>query len=113
MSPAGEEFVSEEMTPVSGTADLAGLSRREPGLPGRFRWRGREYRVAGVVRTWKTHGPCKSGGGEVYLRRHWYKVLTDPRAVMTIYCERQARSSRRPKARWFIYTIERNAGDRP
>jgi hypothetical protein len=101
-----EEFVGEAMTPVGGTGDAAAMGRGEPGLPGRFRWRGREYRIAGLIRKWKSSGPCRSGGGEVYLRRHWYKVLTEPPGVMTIYCDRQAKDRKRPKARWWVYTVE-------
>ncbi|HUT58324.1 MAG TPA: DUF6504 family protein [Phycisphaerae bacterium] len=101
-----EQFVSEPITPVPGTADVRAMARGEPGLPGRFTWRGREYRVAEVIQSWKTSGPCRSGGGEVYLRRHWHKILTEPCQVMKVYCERQARSSRRPKARWWLYSIE-------
>lgn len=105
-SDNAEEFICEEMTPVPGTGDVAAMSRREPGLPGRFTWRGDEYRIAGVIRKWTSSGPCRSGGGEMYLRRHWYKVLTDSPTVMTIYCDRQAKNRKRPKARWWIYTVE-------
>ena len=42
----------------------------------------------------------------MYLRRHWYKVLTDPPMIMTIYCDRQAKNRKKPKARWWVYTIE-------
>ena len=105
-----EEFVSEELKPVPGTADPLPMARGEPGLPGRFLWRETEYRLVGVIRTWKTSGPCRSGADEVYLRRHWYEILTEPREVMTVYCERQPRLSRRPKARWWIYTVRRGPG---
>ena len=94
------------MTPVAGSGRAAAMARGEPGLPERFTWRDTEYRVLGVIGQWKTSGPCKSGADEMYLRRHWYRIVTEPRAVMTVYCERQARSSRRAKSRWFIYTIE-------
>ena len=102
---AHEEFIGEPMTPVAGTGDAAAMARGEPGLPARFTWRGREYRIAGVIRTWKSTGPCRSGGGEVYLRRHWYEVRTDPPAVMTVYCDRQAKDRKHPKARWWVYTV--------
>jgi hypothetical protein len=102
---AREQFVCEALTPVPGTGDAAAMARGQPGLPGRFCWRGREYRIAGVIRQWKSTGPCRSGGGEIYLRRHWYKVLTDPPGVMTIYCDRQAKDRRHPKARWWVYTV--------
>jgi len=105
-SKGPEEFVSEEMTPVAGTGRAAAMARGEPGLPDWFTWRSTEYRVRGVIRQWKTSGPCKSGAPEMYLRRHWYRIVTEPRAVMTVYCERQARSRKRAKSRWFIYTVE-------
>lgn len=100
------QFVSEEITPVPGTGRAVDMARGEPGLPIRFTWRGAEYRVAGVIHRWKTSGPCHHGSGEIYLRRHWYRIRTDPPAVMTVYCERQARSRQRAKSRWFLYTLE-------
>jgi phosphoribosylglycinamide formyltransferase-1 len=103
---AGAAFVCEPIVPVPGSGDSAGASRGEPGLPHAFDWQGRRYRLAGVVRAWKTSGPCRHGSGEMYLRRHWYRVLTDPPAIMTLYCDRQARTPGRPKARWWLYTIE-------
>ena len=108
-----QEFVGEAMVPAKATSDTAAMSRGEPGLPERFTWRQAQYRIAGVLERWKTSGPCKSGAAEMYLRRHWYRVLVEPadregdrRRILTIYCERQARSSKRPKARWWIYTAE-------
>lgn len=100
-----EEFICEELVPVAGTADASAMSRGEPGLPRRFTWRKTGYRVLGVVRQWKTSGPCRSGSDEVYLRRHWYQVLVEPSAVMTIYCDRQAKDRKHPKARWWVYTV--------
>ena len=100
-----EEFICEALTPVAGTGDASDMARGEPGLANRFTWRGREYRIAGVIRQWKTSGPCRNGSGEMYLRRHWYQVLTDPPLIMTIYCDRQAQNRKRPKARWWVYTI--------
>ena len=99
----GGRFVSEPLEPVPGTADASAAARGEPGLPARFRWRGAEYRVAGIVRTWKTTGPCRNGSSEVYLRRHWYEIVTEPRAVLSVYCQRQAKSSRGVAPRWFVY----------
>ena len=96
------EFVSEELVPIPGTADTAAMSRGEPGLPLRFRWRKQEHTVVEVLRTWKS---SKMDMGESYLKRHWYEILTDSRLQLTIYCERQQRSSGRPKSRWWVYTI--------
>ncbi len=104
-------FICEAMTPVAGTGDATAMARGEPGLPKLFTWREQEYRIAGVIKQWKTSGPCRSGGSEMYLRRHWYKVITDPPMIMTIYCDRQAKNRKRPKARWWIYTIEPAGSD--
>ena len=108
MKTTPEEFICEELTPVAGTADAAAMARGEPGLPGRFLWRGRPFRVAGLIEAWKTVGPCRSNSRskEMYLRRHWYRVLVEPGRVMTIYCDRQAKDRNRPKSRWFIYSAE-------
>ena len=103
----GEEFISEPIKPVEGTFDPAGMTRAEPGLPGRFIWRGTEYVVVDVIEVWKESGPCKSGGPEQYLRKHWYKIKTDIGLEMTLYFERQARSKSQSKARWWLYTIEK------
>lgn len=111
MTHSVEEFVSERLVPAPLTGDARAMARGEPGLPRRFTWRDEQYSVAGVVETWKTSGPCRHGGGEMYLRRHWYKIVTEPRLVMTVYCERQARSSKQAKARWWIYTVERTDAD--
>jgi hypothetical protein len=100
-----EEFISEPIEPVAGTFDAAGMTRAEPGLPGRFLWREKEYAVADVIEVWKETGPCKTGGGEQYLRKHWYKIRTDSGLEMTLYFERQARSKAQNKTRWWLYTI--------
>jgi hypothetical protein len=78
-----------------------------PGLPERFVWRGQEYRIEKVVEKWKESSPCRSGGGERYLRKHWYRVRTTDGSQMKIYFERQARSARQAKQRWWLYTVTR------
>jgi len=102
----GEEFVSEPIEPVPGTFDPAGMARGEPGLPGRFVWRSKEYEVADVIEVWKESGLCKSGSPELYLRKHWYKIRTRDGLQMTLYFERQARSKSRRQTRWWLYTIQ-------
>lgn len=97
-----EQFVSESIEPVAGTADLAGMSRGEPGLPHRFVWRGETYEVASVAETWKSSTPS---AGEMYLRRHWYRIMTVSGDRMTLYCERQSKNRNKPKARWWLYSI--------
>ncbi|MDD4889199.1 MAG: DUF6504 family protein [Phycisphaerae bacterium] len=105
MPPAREEFIGERIEPVPGTGDAAAMARGEPGLPGRFAWRGVEYRVLGLMKAWKTSGPCRNGSDELYLRRHWFQVVTEPAAVMTIYFDRQARDRKKPTARWWLYSM--------
>lgn len=109
-SRTSEQFVCEELTPVAGTASAAAMAKGEPGVPGRFCWRDREYRVTGVIEKWKTSGRCRNGSDELYLRRHWYKIAAESSrraGIMTIYCDRQAKNRKRPKSRWFVYTIQR------
>ncbi len=100
-----EEFIGEALVPAPGSGDASRMARGEPGLPGLFTWRDTQYRIAGVISAWKTSGRDVGGGSEMYLRRHWYKVLTDPLFVMTIYCDRQAKNRQRPKSRWYIFTV--------
>jgi hypothetical protein len=101
---ASEQFVSEAITPVGQTVNTRLMASGEPGLPGRFAWRGTEYTIAAVLRTWKQSGPCHHGSGERYLRKHWFEVLTTSGHRMTIYFERQARRGSSAKARWWLYT---------
>jgi hypothetical protein len=99
-----EEFISEPILPVRGSGDVKAMGRGEPGLPNRFTWRGREYRVTCVRRQWKS-SEREGGTGRLYLRRHWYEIETDAGLVMTLYCERQARSRAQAGRRWFVYTV--------
>jgi hypothetical protein len=105
----GEEFISEPIRPKRGTGNAAAMSRGEPGLPSAFTWRGREYRIAGVVKAWKSSS--REGGsprGELYLRRHWWTVRCESGEELTVYCERQARGGRANR-RWFLFTMRRPA----
>jgi len=103
-----EEFISEPIQPVAGTFDTTGMTRGEPGLPQRFVWRDQEYTVAAVLEVWKEDGPCRHGSGEMYLRKHWFKIATAQGPRMTLYFERQARSKRESKMRWWLFTIDRD-----
>jgi hypothetical protein len=104
-SEQDESFVGEQITPAAGTADASAMATGEPGLPERFTWRGTEYTVAAVLRKWKESGPCRSGGGEIYLRKHWFEVLTTSHHTMTVYFERQPRRGCPPTARWWLFTV--------
>ena len=98
-----QQFVSEAVTPVRGTMDAAAMARGEPGLPGRYVWHGNEYALGQVLRVWKTSG--RGLCGDNYLRRHWYEVETTSGQRMTLYCERQARNLKKPKQRWWLYSL--------
>ncbi len=103
MAVVDEEFVSEPITPTVGTFDASAMSRGEPGLPNEFDWRGRHFTVvAHVLKKWKSSTRER---GEMYLRRHWFSVETTSRDRMTLYCERQAKNLKKPKARWWLYSM--------
>ncbi len=98
--------MGEPLKPVAGTGDAIGMSHGEPGLPRLFTWRGRRYEALGSIEKWKTTGPCRNRSDEIYLRRHWYRILTRPAAIMTVYCDRQPKDRKHAKARWWVFTVE-------
>lgn len=107
-------FVCEAITPVPGTLGAGGMAHGEPALPGRFVWRGREYQVAALLNSWKGYrAEGHAAGGEMYLRKHWYRIATSSGEEMTIYCDRAPRNPRRPKQRWWLYTLHVPAADPP
>jgi hypothetical protein len=97
-------FISEAIQPATATSDTSRMALGEPGLPQEFTWRGETYRVAGVIRTWRETGPCSHGSPEVYVRKHWFEVLTDSGHRMKLYAERQARG--RKGGRWWLFSVE-------
>jgi hypothetical protein len=100
-----EEFVGEQIKPVPGAVHTLGMTRREPGLPRFFTWRGERCEVAQVLDRWKETGPCTSGSGEQYLRKHWFRVRTTSGQDMKLYFERQARRGSPQKSRWWLYSV--------
>ena len=98
-------FVSEQLRPVAGSMDTAQMARARPGLPRRFMWRDKEYAVAEVLQTWTETSPCSHGSGERYVRKHWFELRTTDGSEMKIYFERQAKSKRQHKRRWWLYTL--------
>ena len=91
---------SGEATPARD--DAAAMSRGEPGLPRVFTWRGRRFDVAQVLSTWKTSTRER---GELYLRRQWFEACVTTGERVTLYCERQTKNRKSPKARWWLYKI--------
>ena len=99
-----EQFVSEPIEPRRGSFDAAGMARGEPGLPRRFTWRQTEYEVDELLEAWTTSSP-EGGHGEMYLRRHWFKLRTTDGTTMTIYCERQPKPGQSARRRWWVYSV--------
>jgi phosphoribosylglycinamide formyltransferase-1 len=103
-------FISEPLTPDAGF-DTAAMARGEPGLPAKFRWRGREYVIAEVLETSREYGDCKHGSGERYLRKHCFRVRTAGGDVLRIYFQRSFGRAR-PSVRWWLHSIEKRPLDR-
>ena len=68
------EFISEHITPGS-SFDLHQWPG-EPGLPGVFIWRGKEYRVKTMIEA-KDLRSCRNGSGEHYINKHYYAFKTE------------------------------------
>jgi len=103
---SAEQFVGEPVAPVPATGDARMMARGGPGLPRQFTWRGTTYEVEAVLETHRTLGPCTSGSGEQYVRKHWYEVQTASGARMKLYFERQPRPGKSKRARWWLFTTE-------
>ncbi len=99
-----ERFVDEPLEPIVATADTSLMACGGPGLPQAFRWRGRTIEVAALLCSWRETGRCRHGSAEMYVRKHWFEVLTTEHATMKIYFERQPRRGRK-EARWWLFTI--------
>ena len=105
------EFVSESITPLEGTFDTARMALGEPGLPGGFQWRAETFHVVEKLGAWKES--TREGGrsdGELYLRRHYYKIRMSDSSTWTVYFTRQPTGTGSPKNRWFLYTRDEGEG---
>ncbi len=100
------ELISESITPHVGNFDAASMGRGEPGLPRGFTWRGKSVDVLERISTWKQSSREGGSAGDLYLRRHYYKLRTSDGCIWTIYFVRQTPRTGDPKNRWFLYTIE-------
>ncbi|MFP4353514.1 MAG: DUF6504 family protein [Phycisphaerae bacterium] len=105
MSGEKEQFISQPIRPVGEKLGTAMMAIGEPALPEAFVFRGREYRIETIQASWKTSArEGHSRTGELYLRRHWYRVACEDGSIATIYCDRQARNRNKPGQRWFVYS---------
>ena len=102
------EFISEPIQPRAGSFDASSMGRGEPGLPRAFAWRSSVYEICAQQRVWKESArEGRTAGGELYLRRHYYRLLMSDDSIWTVYFVRQTSKSGDPRARWFLYTLER------
>jgi len=105
-----EEFVSEPIAPTGGAFDCAAMARGEPGLPGGFVWRGAVHRIVALAQRWKeTSAEGAHAGGQIYLRRHYFKLRMDNGQTWTVYFLRQTPKSGPATVRWFLYLVEEGA----
>ena len=100
------DLISEPIQPHAGTFDTVRMGRGEPGLPKGFVWRGRSAEIVEELRNWK-QSSREGGTGELYLRRHYYKLRMSDGSVWTVHFVRQSPRGRDAKKRWFLYTVER------
>jgi len=99
-----EEFISEVIKPLPEELDLSQSSPGEPALPRKFYWRKETVEIAEVVRKWKSSSPCVHGSGDLYVRRHWYEIMTTDGREMKIYFDRNTKPLRNAKRRWWMFS---------
>ena len=99
-----ERFVDEAIIPVVAKFDTARMAVGEPGLPREFLWRGRTVEIVAVLRTWRETGKCRHGSPEMYVRKHWFEVVTASDGTMKIYFDRQPRRGRKDP-RWWLFSV--------
>jgi uncharacterized protein DUF6504 len=100
------EFVSEPLTPEPGSGSVEAMSRGEPGLPKAFRWRGQRYEIASVQSSWKSRGEDR---GDVYVRRHWYDVVTVCGRHMRLYFDRNPGRGGTKSKGWWVFSVDRQS----
>jgi Domain of unknown function (DUF6504) len=99
-----EKFISEAIKPVIATCDASRMAIGEPGLPRKFEWRGQTIEIADVVSSWRDTGRCRHGSPELYVRKHWYEVVTTGNCTMRIYFDRQPRCGKNHD-RWWLFSM--------
>ncbi len=108
--PVDEQFVSESITPETGSFSTGLMAAGLASLPGAFTWRNRRYRIVECLAHSKLSAPEGGvAGGELYLRRQEFSVRLDSGQRATIYVQRQPPRGASPAAarrRWFLYSIE-------
>ena len=102
---AKSSFSGRVLKPVGG--EFRPASGGAPAVPARFSVQGGGHLgVVSVVEEWRDYADCHHGGTERYLRRHWYKVVSEDQRVARIYFDRQPRRGRPATERWCLYAWE-------
>lgn len=102
------ELISEPITPHPGTFDATRMGRGEPGLPTGFCWRGVSYDIEEELAAWKESSrEGARAGGDLYLRRHSFKLRMSDGSTWSVYFLRQTPRTGNPRNRWFLYTVDR------
>jgi len=98
------EFISQVVVPWAGSFEASVMARGEPGLPEGFDWQGQRYRILQRLEQWKESSrEGGRAGGELYLRRHWYRLRMSDGSLWTVYCLRQAPQGKAARRRWVLY----------
>jgi len=105
---AQERFLGESLEAIEGSMTTVGMTTSGIALPLRFKRGKSEITVSEVLEQWIETGPMKGGdssGAERYLRKHWWLIRTTDGDDMKIYFERQPRSKRDLKKRWWLHSV--------
>ena len=97
-----ETFIGEAIKPEDMSFSVSSMAMGKPGLPQSFSWKGGRFSILEVLEEWKEAGACRHGSGERYVRKHWFRIKTTEHREMSIYFERQGRSS--GGSRWRLYS---------
>ena len=97
--------IAEDIVPEPGSFDARTMARGVPGVPRRFSWRGDDYEVAEVLRSWKELSDAPDGGGDRYVRRHAFLVRTTDGKEMRLVADRSGRRT----ARWVLHSLHEQA----
>lgn len=108
----GDLFISEYIKPDKDSFNTSFMASGMPGVPMKFSWRNKEYRVVKIIDFWKDTRNCKGAymtdsNAEKYVKNHYFKLRLDSDDVVTVYCPRGASKS----SKWVMYTMERKPAD--
>ena len=99
------QFICEPIEPELGSMDAGAMAGGGPGFPKRFMWRGAPYVLDAVVRQWRETSGCRHGSAEQYVRKHWFEIRTTDGTSMKVYFERQPRSKKDRRVRWWLHSL--------